>query len=92
MRDYTGKIKGVEREEKRERARHGMRLSGRSVKSVIAPTYGKRKGDPGQIHLLSWADGKTDAQHCLCGKVVYAYNLVTIYPSHVTCQECKNEL
>lgn len=96
MKDYTGKIKGVEREEQREKARHGMRVSGRSLKSTVNPAIEKRAkeagGDPGQIHYLDWADGETDAQHCACGKIVYAYHLVTIYASQVTCEKCKGVL
>lgn len=87
MKDYTGKIKGIEREERRASRQHGMGVSGRSLKTVVAPAYAKR--NPGTVHLLSWADGATDAQHCACGKVVYNYFQVTIYPSKVTCEGCK---
>lgn len=96
MREYTGKIKGLEREEKREKARHGMRVSGRSLKSDVQPVIKRRAkeagGDPGQIHYLNWADGETDAQHCACGKIVYTYRLVTIYASQVTCEKCKGAI
>jgi len=87
VKDYTGKIKGIEREERRASRQHGMGVSGRSLKTVVAPAYAKR--NPGTVHLLSWADGATDAQHCACGKVVYNYFQVTIYPSKVTCEGCK---
>jgi hypothetical protein len=96
MRDYTGQIKGIERERKRDKARHGMRLSGRSLKSTVQPVVVKRArkagGDPGQVHYLVRAEGETDAQHCACGAVVYAYHLVTIYASQVTCNGCKGAL
>lgn len=89
MKDYTGKIKGIEREERRVSQKHGMRVSGGSLKTVVAPAYAKRNARYGDVHLLAWADGATDAQHCACGKVVYNYFQVTIYPSKVTCEGCK---